>query len=437
MNEIKVGLIGLGTVGTGVARILLEQSEKIYNRLGARIALKKVADIDVKRKRDVRLPKGVLIQDAQELLNDPEIGIVVELIGGTTTAKKYILRALKNGKHVVTANKALLSTCGEEIFNEAIKRSIEIGFEASVGGGIPLLKSIKEGLAANRFSDIYAIINGTSNYILTRMGEEKRSFSDVLSEAQAKGYAEADPTLDVGGIDSAHKLSILLLLSFGVILKPSDIPTDGIKTILPLDMEFAKDFGYKIKPLAIARQRKDGRVEAKVHPTMIPAGTMLASVDGVYNAVHLIGDAVGSMIFIGRGAGMMPTASAVVSDLVDIAKRIMYGGAGRTTPYSFIKKAVKKADLVSINEQECRYYLRFFVVDRPGVLARIASCLGRFGVSIESVIQKWRNTRGGVPIVIVTHKALERSLMKALKAIDSLDVVLSKSAFIRIEDGVV
>lgn len=437
MKEIKAGLIGFGTVGTGVVKILLKEQQLLQKKLGARIVLKKIADIDIKRDRGIKPPQNVLTKNAEEVLDDPEISIIIELIGGTTTARDYILRALRNGKHVVTANKALLSEYGREIFFTAIEKKREVGFEASVAGGIPIIRAIKEGLIANNIERLHGIINGTSNYILTKMGEEGKDFKETLKLAQQKGYAEADPSLDVDGIDSVHKLVILILLCFGAIVNPAEIPVEGIRTIEPIDFEFAKDFGYKIKLLAIARKLKNGMIEARVHPTMIPVTSMLASVDGVYNAVNIVGDSVGSQIFIGKGAGMMPTASAVVSDIMDISRRILHGGAGMSTPFVFTKDAIKKAKVLKMGELKCRYYLRFFVVDKPGVLAKISSQLGKHNVSIESVIQKGRNTAGGVPIVIVTHTAREADLLKALRNIDELDVVLAKSSYIRIEDDIV
>jgi homoserine dehydrogenase len=437
MKDIKVGLLGFGTIGTGVVKILLREQKLLKNKLGANIVLKKIADIDIKRDRGIKIPAGMLTKKAEEMLEDPEISIIIELIGGTKVAREYILRALRNGKHVVTANKALLSEYCDEIFFEAIKRRLEVGFEASVAGGIPIIRSIKEGLIANKFECLYGIINGTSNYILTKMGEEGKSFKDVLANAQAKGYAEADPSLDVDGIDSVHKLIILILLCFGVIVKPQDIPAEGIRTIDPIDFDFARDFGYKIKLLAIARRLKDNEIEARVHPTLIPVSSMLASVDGVYNAVNIVGDKVGSQIFIGKGAGMMPTASAVVSDLIDVSRRLIHGGAGMASPFAFTKDAVKRAKIIEMGKLKSRYYLRFFVTDKPGVLAKIADILGKNNVSIESVIQKGRNIDGGVPIVIVTHTAFESDLKRALKSIDSLEVVLAKSSFIRIEDKIV
>lgn len=437
MNDIKIGLLGFGTIGTGVVKILLRKQKLLRSKLGANISLKKIADIDIKRNRGIELPDGTLTKNAEEVLDDPEISIIIELIGGTNVARKYILRALRNGKHVVTANKALLAEYCDEIFFEAIKRKLEVGFEASVAGGIPVIRSIKEGLIANKIECLYGIINGTSNYILTKMGEEGKSFREVLLSAQEKGYAEADPSLDVDGIDSVHKLIILILLCFGVIVKSHEIPAEGIRSIEPIDFEFARDFGYKIKLLAIARRLSNEVIEARVHPTMLPVTSMLASVDGVYNAVNIVGDAVGSQIFIGKGAGMMPTASAVVSDIIDVSRRLIHGGAGMTTPFAFTKDAVRRAKVIEMGKLKSRYYLRFFVVDKPGVLAEIASRLGRNNVSIESVIQKGRNINGGVPIVIVTHTAFEADLKRALKSIDSLDIVLAKSSFIRIEDEIV
>ncbi|MBI5345202.1 MAG: homoserine dehydrogenase, partial [Deltaproteobacteria bacterium] len=310
MKKINVGLIGFGTVGTGVVRVLKENASVIRERTGCDIVLKKVADKDTSRDRGVRLDDGVLVSDASVIINDPEIQVVIELVGGTGVAKDFIMDALSRGKHVVTANKALLSTHGKEIFMKAAASGLDVGFEASVGGGIPIIKAVREGLVANRIESIYGIINGTANYILSKMTNDGGRFEDVLRRAQEKGYAETDPSYDVDGIDTAHKLAILISLGWGAYMRFEDIYTEGIRGITQLDIRFAKEFGYRIKLLAIAKA-VDGEIEARVHPTMIPEAHPLAAVDGVYNAIHLRGNAVGPAMFYGLGAGMMPTASAV------------------------------------------------------------------------------------------------------------------------------
>ncbi|HSB31679.1 MAG TPA: homoserine dehydrogenase, partial [Candidatus Sulfobium mesophilum] len=325
---INVGIIGFGTVGTGTASILLNNRDILRERTGIDINLRRIADLDIKRDRGIKLPKGILTAKTEELLDDPDIHIVVELIGGTTVAKDVILKAISKGKHVVTANKALLATHGAEIFRAAGKQKVELGFEASVAGGIPIVKVIREGLVANRIRAVYGIINGTTNYILTKMTEEKAEFSEVLKEAQKLGYAEADPTYDIEGIDSAHKLAILASLSYGPRFSIKDVYREGISWISPMDIEFARELGYKLKLLAIAKE-SNGKVELRVHPTMVPEEYLISKVDGVYNAVYVEGDAVGSTLYYGRGAGDMPTGSAVVSDIADIARNIVTNSVGR------------------------------------------------------------------------------------------------------------
>jgi len=328
MKEINVGLIGFGTVGAGVAKILLNNAGLIEKRMGAKLTLKRVADLDLTSDRGVKLKKGILTRSAEEVINDPEIRIVMELIGGFEPAKTFILKAIRNGKHIVTANKALLGLHGDEIFREADRFGVDVNFEASVGGGIPLIRSIKEGLVANRIQSIFGILNGTSNYILSKMTDEGGNFKHVLKEAQAKGYAEADPTYDVEGIDAAHKLSILIRLAFGTSLRFNDIFIGGISEITPLDIEFSGEFGYRIKLLGISKI-DGGKIEARVHPTMIPERHLLSTVNGVFNAIYIQGDAVGPTLFYGQGAGQMATGSAVVSDLVELGRNILTQSRGR------------------------------------------------------------------------------------------------------------
>ncbi len=424
---INVGIIGFGTVGTGTTSILLNNRGLLRERTGIDINLRRIADLDIKRDRGIRLPKGILTAKVDELLGDPDIHIVVELIGGTTIAKDLILKAINRGKHVVTANKALLATHGAEIFRAAGKRNVELGFEASVAGGIPIVKVIREGLVANRIKAVYGIINGTTNYILTKMTEEKAEFSEVLKEAQKLGYAEADPTYEIEGIDSAHKLAILASLSYGPRFSIRDVYREGISWISPMDIEFARELGYKLKLLAIAKE-SDGKVELRVHPTMVPEEYLISKVDGVFNAVYVEGDAVGSTLYYGRGAGDMPTGSAVVSDIADIARNIVTNSVGRISLDSSGKKNLMKMDDV-----QSMYYFRFSAIDKPGVLSKISGILGKHNISIVSVIQKGRHEGKAVPLVVLTHKAREKIVLAALNEINRLSMVAGKSVFIRVE----
>ena len=340
-DKINIGIIGFGTIGAGTAKILINNAEIIKRRLGLPVVLKRIADLDIKKDRGIKLEKGVLTEKAEDILNDPDIDIVIELIGGYEPAKKFILKAIENGKNIVTANKALLAVHGEEIYKAAASKGVDIGFEGSVGGGIPIIRILKEGLAANNILSIYGIINGTSNYILTKMTNEGRAFGDVLSEAQRLGYAEADPTFDIEGIDSAHKLTLLTTLAFGTPVKFDNIYTEGITRITPLDIEYAKEFGYKIKLLAISKM-DNGEIEVRVHPTMVPNEYLISTVDGVFNAIYIQGDAVGETMFYGRGAGDMPTGSAVVSDIIEIARNIITNSVGRVPPPAFQLKERKE-----------------------------------------------------------------------------------------------
>jgi homoserine dehydrogenase len=432
-EKIGVGLIGFGTVGTGVAKVLLGQRELLQRRLGTELDLVGIADLDLKRDRGVRVPKRILTKDAHRLIEDPRIQIVVELMGGIHPAKEFILSAMAKGKHVVTANKALLAAHGEEIFEAAHRSGVDIGFEGSVGGGIPIIRVLREGFSANQIESIYGIINGTSNYILTKMTEEGKEFSDVLAEAKAAGYAEADPTLDVEGIDSAHKLAVLVILAFGTPVDFKAIYTEGITRITPLDIEYAREFGYRIKLLAIAKQ-VDSQIEARVHPTMIPKDLLIAKVGGVYNGIYLVGDAVGETLFYGKGAGSMPTASAVVGDILEIARNILKGASGRVPATAYQPAGRQPHKLKPIEEIESLYYLRIMAQDRPGVLSKISGILGKYNISISSVIQKGRRAGRSVPVVMMTHRALERDIRLALAEIDALPIVSGKTVLIRVED---
>ena len=434
MKGIKVGLIGFGTVGAGVAKILRNNSRLIENHLGARIVLKRIADIDLRTDRGVKLRAGVLTPRVEDVIEDPEIDIVIELIGGIEPARTFVLRAIRKGKHVITANKALLALHGDEIFREANLKGVDINFEGSVGGGIPLIRSVKEGLVANRIDSIFGILNGTSNYILTKMTNEGRNFKEVLKEAQERGYAEADPTYDIEGIDAAHKLTILIRLAFGTSIQFNDISLGGISEITPLDIEFSREFGYRVKLLAIAKMDR-GKIEARVYPTMIPERHLLSTVEGVFNAIYIKGDAVGPTLFYGQGAGQMPTGSAVISDLVELARNLLTGALGRRVPLlSFQESAIERIPLKRMEEVVMPFYMRFSALDRPGVLSKISGILGKNDISISSVIQKGRKVNGAVPVVMMTHEAKEKNVHRAIKEIDRLDVILGKTMFLRVEN---
>jgi homoserine dehydrogenase len=432
MKRINLGLIGWGTIGAGVTKVLEQASTSLAERLGAELYIKKIADLDITTPRDVSIPKDRLTQNAEDILSDPEIQIVIELIGGIEPARQFILDAISAGKQVVTANKALLAEHGFEIFESARVKNVDVGFEASVGGGIPIIRAITEGLVSNRIKSIYGIINGTANYILTRMYEENKDFKEVLAEAQKLGYAEADPSYDIKGIDTAHKLAILSTLAFGTGVRLDQIYTEGIERISLLDLSFAAELGYKIKLLALAKNDQDG-LEVRVHPTMIPQDNMLASVDGVYNAIYIIGGFTGPTMFYGQGAGQLPTASAVMSDIVEIARNVMHSSTGMITPV--VHKALESNDkpIKDIRRIRTDYYLRFSAMDRPGVLSAVSGILGKHNISISSVIQKGRGKKGGVPIIMMTHEAQESDLQSALSEIDCMPMVLDKTLCIRIE----
>ncbi|MBW2147374.1 MAG: homoserine dehydrogenase [Deltaproteobacteria bacterium] len=432
-EEVKLGIIGFGTVGSGVVKILTQNADIIKRRLGFSLVLKSIVDIDISRDRGVSTAGIHLSTDVGEILDNPEIRIVVELVGGYEPARTFILRAMAAGKHVVTANKALLATHGEEILETARRSGVDINFEGSVGGGIPIIRALKEGLAANRMVKVFGIMNGTANYILTEMTENGESFQNVLEKAQRNGYAEVDPSLDVEGIDTAHKLSILLAMSYEMPIIPEDIFTEGITGISSQDIRYAGDFGYKIKLLGISSAH-DNVVEARVHPTMIPEDAVLSKVDGVFNAFYVVGDVVGPTMYYGQGAGMMPTGSAVVGDIMELARNVRAGAERRVHPLGFEtrcgEKVVQKiADLVT------KHYFRFSAVDRPGVLSRISGILGDNQISIASVIQMGRELRGGaVPIVMMTHEAREADVQQALREVDQLEIVQDRTMHIRVED---
>lgn len=422
-------MIGWGTVGAGVTKILQKNSALISRRLGARLRLVRVADLNIRKDRGVKLPAGTLTRDASRIIEDPEIDIVVELIGGLDPAADLVLSALRNRKRVVTANKALLAERGKTLFREAAAVKRQIFFEASVGGGIPIIKIIREGLAANRISSILGIINGTTNYILSRMSEEGITLATAVSEAQKFGYAEKDPSLDLEGIDSAHKLALLSSLAFGGWAEFPQIYREGINEITDEDIAYTAGLGYTIKLLAVAKQTPGG-ADIRVHPTLIPQRHLLAAVNGIFNAVYVEGDFSNSQIFEGEGAGQGPTASAVVADLIDAGREILSGNEF-SLPFIVTDQDLK---LAPIGEVICRHYLRIPAVDRPGVLAQIANILGAGGISIDSVIQRQKLDKGTVPVILMTHQAPEKAVQLALNQISQLDVVLGRPVRIRVED---
>ncbi len=433
MKEINIGLLGCGTVGTGVARILINNKDLIRARVGANLILKWAADLDVTTDRGLRFDDGVLTTDAFRVVEDPDIDIVVEMIGGQDVAKDLILKAINNRKHIVTANKALLASQGNTILKSAAAKGVDLAFEASAGGCMPIIKSLRESLVGNHIQSMIGILNGTCNFILSKITDDGSTFEVALSEAQAQGYAEADPKLDVEGFDTAHKLAILNALAYGMDINLNDIYIEGISKITPMDIALAERFGYRIKLLAISKNRGD-TVEARVHPTMIPIDNLLSSVNGTVNAVTVSGDAVGNILLYGRGAGMMPTASAVVSDLVDLSRNLITGSSGRIPLLSYQTENIRKTAVISIEEIFTHYYIRFAAMDRPRVLSKISGILGKYDISIRSAYQKGRKTNGSVPLVMLTHTAKEASVAKALREITELDVVSDRPVLIRIED---
>lgn len=428
MKKINVGLIGFGKIGSGVIKALQSKHAFLKEKSSVDVRITRICDKDIKSKRPVKVSKKLLTRSLGKILYDPNIHIVVELMGGIHPAKDAILESLRNGKHVVTANKALLADSGHEIFMLANSLGLSVGFEASVGGGIPIIKSLKEGFVANRFDLIYGIVNGTSNFILSKMAQGGISFKDALKIAQDKGYAEKDPYLDVSGMDSGHKLSVLALLGFGIAAKPSQIYTEGITDIESSDIQYAKELGYAVKLLAIAKRSGDS-LELRVHPTLIPQSHLLASVNGVYNAIFVKGDLIGDNLFYGEGAGPLPTSSAVVGDIIGIAEQLSCC-AKASGPIAF-KKDVK--NIKNMDEVKTRFYIRFSAIDKPGVLAKISGILGKHNISIASVTQKEKISSKIVPIVMMTHEALERDMAKALKEIDGLGAIKKKTIKVRME----
>ncbi len=431
MRNINVGIIGFGTVGSGVVEALNKKRAYLKRRLGANINIVKICDKDLRKKRFVRVDKRLLTKNVNDILNNPKIDIVVELIGGIHPAHEIISKALDNKKHVVTANKALLAKEKKSLFEKAVRNNVQLRFEASVAGGVPIIKALREGLVANRVNSIYGIINGTCNYILSGMTNCGIDFDSALKDAQKKGYAEKLPEIDISGLDSAHKLAILASLSFGIDVKLSDMHVEGISDITEADIRYAAEWGYLVKLLAIAKVTPKG-LEVRVHPTLVPKKHPLASVDKNFNAIFLNTDMLGDSLFYGKGAGSIPTASAVISDIVDISRDII-GGSSSCVPsivYDDKIKQVKKKDDFSAS-----YYVRFSAIDKPGVLARISKILSEFKISIAFVSQEARREERIVPIVMMTHLAKERDFSRALKAIDRLSFIRRKSVIIRSEGG--
>ncbi len=437
MNEMKpinVGLLGIGTVGGGTWAVLARNQEEITRRAGRGIVITAVADKDQARARQVTGGKARLTDDANSVVSDPDIDIVIELIGGYTVAKEFVLKAINNGKHVVTANKALLATHGNEIFAAAQKKGVMVGFEAAVAGGIPIIKALREGLTANRIEWIAGIINGTSNFILSEMRDKGLAFDTVLKEAQRLGYAETDPTFDIEGVDAAHKLTIMSAIAFGIPMQFEKAYTEGIGKLTQQDIRYAEELGYRIKLLGIARRTPEG-IELRVHPTLIPARRLIANVEGVMNAVLVKGDAVGSTMYYGAGAGAEPTASAVVADLVDITRLHTADPDSRVPHLAFQPDQLASTRILPMEEVTTSYYLRMQVVDKPGVLADITRILADLSISIDAMVQKEPNAgEEKVDIIMLTHQTREKNINAAITKIEALSVVTGRVTRIRLEE---
>ncbi|WP_299982335.1 homoserine dehydrogenase [Desulfobacula sp.] len=433
MKTINIGILGYGIVGAGVARLLKLKKQLLESRIGAVLNLKTIADIDTTTTRGVDLGTTTLVSDANMIIDDPAIDIIVETIGGETISREFILKSLENKKHVVTANKALLAGFGNDLVKAARKNQVDLAFEASVGGCMPIIKFLRESLVANDIKSMSAILNGTCNYILTKISKDGSDFEEALRQAQELGYAETEPSLDVDGFDTAHKLAILNSLAHGMEINLKDIYVEGIRNITPKDIEFAKEFGYTIKLLAIGKIH-EGYVEARVHPTMISSSNPLSHVDKSMNAIAIEADATGQTILYGHGAGMMPTASAVLSDIADIARNIISGTKRRVPILGYPEDNIKSIPILPMEELYTKYYLRFEAQDHPGVLAKISGILGENNISIKSVHQKGRKSNGKVPVVMITHMAKEAWVQHALKEISKTDSVVGRPVVIRIEE---
>ena len=433
LNKIKIGMVGLGTVGSGVWEILSRHRALLQKRVGAQLEIKRIAVRSKGKRRRLPVPGKLLTTNMASLLKDPEIQIIVELMGDVKASRQLARKALGAGKHFVTANKALLAHYGEELFSLARKNRVDICFEAAVGGGIPILRALREGFVGNEIESLYGILNGTCNFILSEMAGKGSDFHQTLKQAQQLGYAEANPSFDIDGIDTAHKLAILVAIAHGVAVDLKKINVEGIKNLSPFDLECAKRFGYAIKLLGIAK-KAGGRIQARVHPTMIPQHSMLAAVHGVNNAIFLDGDFVGEEMLYGRGAGSQPTASAVVGDIVEVARNLL-AHVGYTVPPLGVHSAkISKAAIEPIGELRGVYYLRFQAIDRPGVLAEIARILSQYQISISSVYQQMREMGREVPIVVLTHEATESKVQKAIARINRLRTIKRPTTLIRIEE---
>ncbi|MFT5604272.1 MAG: homoserine dehydrogenase [Paracoccaceae bacterium] len=431
MNPVKVGICGLGTVGSGTFNVLLRNRDSIRARVGADIV---VAQVGARHENPGCNTGDVPVTaDIFEVVRNPDIDIVVELIGGTTVARELVLEAIANGKHVVTANKALIAEYGNEIFSAAQAKGVSVSFEAAVAGGIPIIKALREGLAANQIQWLAGIINGTGNFILTEMREKGRDFADVLAEAQALGYAEADPTFDVEGIDAAHKLVILASIAFGIPLQFEKVYTEGITRISTDDVNYAEELGYRIKHLGIARCEENG-IELRVHPTLIPEKRLIANVNGVMNAILVMADAVGPTLYYGPGAGSEPTASSVVADVVDVARTLTASPEHRVPHLAFHSDTLSDHPVMAIEDIHCAYYLRMSALDRPGVLSKVAQILSDAGISIEALIQK-QPAEGAdhVPVILLTSITQEKLMMQAITQIEALDSITEEVVRIRVE----
>ncbi len=438
-GPVRVGLLGIGTIGRGTFEVLARNREEITRRGGRSIVITRVADVDVERARSIVGEHAQVCGDGAEIVSDPDIDIVVELIGGYTIAKDLVLAAIANGKHVVTANKAMLAVHGNRIFAEASKQGVMVAFEAAVAGGIPIIKAIREGLAANRIERVAGIINGTTNFILTEMRDKGLGFADALAQAQALGYAEADPTFDVEGVDAAHKITLLASLAFGVPIQFDKCHVEGISSLRNIDVRYAEQLGYRIKLLGIATRREaqvdsPGGIELRVHPTLVPARRLLANVEGAMNAVWVRGDAVGDTIYYGAGAGAEPTASAVIADLVDVARMLTVDPNNRVPHLAFQPEALADIPILPIDQARTACYLRITVADQPGVLARITGHLADAGISIDAALQKPAEDERQTDVILLTHESQESRIVAAISAIEAMSTVLGPVVRIRREE---
>lgn len=434
MSPVKVGVLGLGTVGCGTLNVLLRNADEIARRAGRGIVVTHASARTLDKERPCDTSNMRLTNQPMEVVNDPEVEIVVELIGGTSLARDLVLQAINDGKHVVTANKALIALHGNEIFNAAQQKGVMVAFEAAVAGGIPVIKAIREGLSGNSINWLAGIINGTSNFILTEMRDKGRDFDSVLAEAQELGYAEADPTFDVEGVDAAHKLTILASIAFGIPLQFEKVYTEGISQITAEDVAYATELGYRIKLLGIAKRTPEG-IEQRVHPTLIPHRRLIANVDGVMNSVLVNADAVGSTLYYGAGAGAEPTASAVVADLVDVVRTLTTDPENRVPHLAFQPDAISELPILPIEQITTAYYLRMMALDKVGVLAQIANILSECGISIEALIQKEiSGDAEKVPVVMLTHPVQEIQMNQAIERIQALEGIAGTVTRIRLED---